>query len=64
MKKSKQKRLEAAGWKVASAREFLDLSAEEVAMIEMKLALAKSLRSLREKGGLTQTELARMLGSS
>ena len=64
MKKAKKKRLKAAGWKVASAREFLDLNAEEAAIIEIKLALAQSLRDLRTANDLTQTELARMLRSS
>ena len=44
MKKAKKARLEAAGWKVGSTAEFLHLSQNEVAFIEMKLALAKNIR--------------------
>jgi len=33
-------RLEAAGWKVGTAAEFLGLNKEEAAFVEMKLALA------------------------
>jgi len=38
MDKSKKKRLKEAGWRVGSASEFLQLSAEEQALIELKLA--------------------------
>ena len=41
MKKGKRDRLEAAGWKVGSTADFLRLSPDEVAFIEMKLALGK-----------------------
>lgn len=64
MKKAKIDRLKKAGWKVGSAQEFLGLTDEESAMIEMKLALAHSLKQRRIKRGLTQGELAKQLGSS
>lgn len=44
MKKGKKDRLEAAGWKVGSVADFLHLSPDEVAFIEMKLAVAKNIR--------------------
>lgn len=64
MKKRKRERLEAAGWKVGSAKEFLGLTEEEAAMIEMKLALAKALKQERARQKMTQDELGRTLGSS
>ena len=64
MKKSKKDRLEAAGWRVGSAEDFLGLSREEAAFVEMKLALAESIRRRRQAKGLTQGELAKQLGSS
>ena len=64
MKKRKRERLEAAGWKVGSAKEFLGLTEEEAAMIELKLALAKALKEERTRQKITQDELGRMLGSS
>ena len=64
MDKTKRKRLQAAGWKIGSSAEFLDLSEEEAALIEMKLALADGIRARRVVANLTQTELARRLGSS
>jgi len=36
----------------------------EAALIDMKLALADGLRDLRSKKSLTQTEVARFIGSS
>ena len=64
MRSEKRKRLERAGWTVADAGTFLELSAEERQFIETKLALAAGLRQRREHVGLTQTEAARRLGSS
>jgi len=64
MKKSQKDRLKRAGWSVGSVKEFLGLSDEEAALIEMKLALAQSLKARRLEHGLTQDELASQLGSS
>lgn len=64
MKKAKKERLERAGWKVGSAAEFLGLSDEESALIEMRLALADNLKERRQSAGLTQQQLAEQLGSS
>jgi DNA-binding XRE family transcriptional regulator len=64
MKASKRKKLEAAGWKVGSAREFLGLSDEEAAFVELKLTLNASLKECRTSQGLSQSELAKRLRSS
>ena len=64
MKKTKADRLKKAGWKVGTAKEFLGLTDEEAALIEMKLALAQSLKQRRMADDLTQGELAKQLGSS
>jgi len=64
MKVSKRKKLEAAGWKVGSAREFLGLSDEEAAFVELKLTLSASLKEYRTSQGLSQSELAKRLRSS
>jgi DNA-binding XRE family transcriptional regulator len=64
MKKTKKERLEAAGWKFGSAEEFLGLTPSEVALIEIKLALARSLRELRLESGRTQSDIAKLIGSS
>jgi DNA-binding XRE family transcriptional regulator len=64
MKKSKRERLEAAGWRVGTAVEFLGLSKEEAAFVEMKLALADGVRRRRQARRLTQNQLAERIGSS
>ena len=64
MKKTKKQKLKAAGWKVGSAGEFLDLTPEEEAFIEVKLALAEYLKRCRQRKKLTQTELAQQIKSS
>lgn len=64
MKQAKKRALEKAGWKVGDASEFLGLSEEETAYIEMKLLLVQKLRSLRQAKGLSQAGLAKLLGSS
>ena len=64
MKKAKRGQLERKGWKLGSAEEFLALSAEEAAYIDLKLALGQRLKAARENSGLTQTDLAKLAGSS
>jgi len=64
MKATKRSRLTAAGWKVGTVGEFLDLSPEEAAFVELKLALSQSLRHWRTRQRLTQGELAKRLQSS
>ena len=64
VKAAKRKNLEADGWKVGSAAEFLGLPDEEVAYIELKLELAKRLKAARIRCRLTQKELAMRIDSS
>jgi len=64
MKASKRKKLQADGWKVGSAAEFLELTDAEAMLVNMKLALASHLKTLRQKLKITQQELAQRLGSS
>jgi hypothetical protein len=64
MNTSKKKQLEAKGWKIGTVSEFLNLTTEESAYVELKLALSRSLHQTRRRKNLTQTELARLLKSS
>lgn len=64
MDEDKRKRLEGASWRVGDAADFLQLSEEEAAFVELKLALAVFLRDVRVKRGWTQAQVARRLGSS
>ena len=64
MRKQKQKRLQAKGWKVGTVKQFLGLSNEEAAYIELKIKLAAGLRQRRQQKGLSQLDLAAKLQSS
>lgn len=64
MREEKRRRLEAKGWKIGTAREFLGLTDEETTYIELKLRLAASLRERRRQRGMTQADLAALLKSS
>ena len=64
LKPSTRKRLEATGWKVGSAAEFLELSDEEITLVEMKLTLSETLRKRRISQRLSQSDLAKRLHSS
>jgi hypothetical protein len=44
VKVAKRKRLERAGWRLVSAEELLELSDEEKALVEIKLARADAER--------------------
>ena len=64
MREEKRRRLAARGWKVGTTQEFLRLSAEEAAYIEVKVRLAVGLRERRRLRNLTQADLAKLLRSS
>ena len=64
MKSAKRARLQQAGWKIGSAQEFLGLTEEEMALIEMRLALGRSLKQRRLASGMTQQQVASRVGSS
>jgi ribosome-binding protein aMBF1 (putative translation factor) len=64
MDTKKRKRIEAAGWKTGSAADFLELTPEEAALVEMRLAVSGALRVRRQRQGVTQSALAKKLRSS
>jgi ribosome-binding protein aMBF1 (putative translation factor) len=61
---AKRARLEKAGWKVGTAREFLGLSPQEAAYVELKLNLARAFTEKRKSLGLSQVAIAKMIKSS
>lgn len=63
MKKPKQKRLQAKGWRVGTVSQLLALEPEEARLIEIKLMLSRALRERRAKT-MTQAQLAARLQSS
>ena len=53
MEKSKKAKLESKGWKVGDIDSFLSLDFAEMAIVEMKVALAKALIIKRKKAHVT-----------
>ncbi len=64
MDAAKQKKLQAAGWRVGSAEDFLELSPEEAAYVDFRLALSRGLKQCRSSKKMTQTNVADKIGSS
>ena len=64
MDSAKKRKLEAAGWQVGDAADFLGLSAAEAELVEIKLRLAAAVQQRRVDAGLTQAQLAKRLGTS
>ena len=64
LKPEKKQQLEAAGFKMGSADEFLGLTPQESALVSLRLSLAEQVRSRRLRLHYSQAELARRVGSS
>jgi DNA-binding XRE family transcriptional regulator len=62
--KRKLERLQARGWKVGGADEFLGLTPQEAAFVEVRLALSDNVRKMRVQKKISQVRLAKLLGSS
>jgi len=56
--------LKKAGWHGDSAKEFLGLSDAEDTLVELRLALSRSLRENRNRQRITTKDFAKLLGSS
>lgn len=64
MDKTKKNKIESKGWKVGDIDQFLGLDSAEMAIVEMKMALAKTLIEKRKQSKLTQINMAKLIGSS
>ncbi len=64
MNKEKRQALEAAGWVFGDAEDFLELTREERAMVELRLAVSNAVRTRRMRQGLTQAQAAKILRTS
>ena len=64
MDKEKRQRLEEGGFSVGTAAEFLELSAVDEVVIELRIALARELREQRKEQDMTQAELATRCSTS
>ncbi len=56
MKTSREKKIEAMGWKVGTVSEFLNLTQAEAEYIELKLTLSSNLRKRRVAQNITQVK--------
>lgn len=63
MDSEKKKRLEAQGWKFGDYGDFLGMTPEEKAVVEMRLAAKRELERLRAESTVSQAELARRMGT-
>lgn len=61
---TKRKALEAAGWKVGDAADFLEMSDEERQLLDARVSLALAIRKQREALDLSQKELGARLKTS
>jgi predicted XRE-type DNA-binding protein len=64
MKAPLRKKLEKAGWVIGDAKDFLGLSEEESAYLEIKVALTEALIQTRSQIGMSQMDLAKIMHSS
>ena len=59
-----RERLEAAGFAVGNAEDFLQLTDEERQLVELRLAVSRAVRRRRQQQGVTQQQLAAKMKSS
>lgn len=64
MDEKKRKRLQKAGWTSGSAADFLGLTTQESAIVQLKIMLARLARETRLKKKLTQAQLGKELGTN
>ena len=64
MEVTKRKALEAAGWKVGDAADFLEMSDEERQLLDTRVQIAIAIRQLREALHLSQKQLGAKLKTS
>ena len=62
MDAKKKKKLKQLGGRVTTVKEFLELTDEDMAVIEARIAIAAAIRKGRTAAGLTQAELAKRIG--
>jgi len=64
MNKEKRAALEAAGWVIGNAEDFLELTVEERLLVELRIAVSRAVRARRGRQKLTQIQVARKLKTS
>ena len=64
MHKAKRQAIAAAGFQIGNAEDFLGLTEEERQLVELRVAISRAVRRLREGQSLTQQQLADKIQSS
>ncbi|MEE8632805.1 MAG: helix-turn-helix domain-containing protein [Candidatus Bathyarchaeia archaeon] len=64
MDKNRTRNLKEKGWKIGGIEDFLELSEEELAYIELKVELSEMVKDIRQKKDLTQVNAAKLIKSS
>lgn len=64
MDSTKRKALEAAGWKVGDAADFLGMNDQERQLLDARVKIAMAIRGLRKAFGLSQKDLGTKLKTS
>jgi predicted XRE-type DNA-binding protein len=64
MNAAKRKKLEAAGWKIGDAADFLEMNDAERQVLDARVKLALAIRRQREARHLSQKALGLRLGTS
>ena len=64
MDAAKRKAIEAAGWKVGDAADFLEMSDEERQLLETRVQLAMAIRRQRQALRMSQKQLGEKLKTS
>jgi DNA-binding XRE family transcriptional regulator len=64
MKKVKLEHYQRMGYRITDTQKFLNLSDEEIAVIDLKIGLIKKLKQVRKVAGITQKQLAKLMKSS
>ena len=63
MDAERKKKREAADWKFGDYADFLDMTPEEKAVVEIRLAATREMERLRAENPISQEELARRMGT-
>ena len=64
MSQSLKQKLQNTDWQIGDAEDFLQLSSEEAALIDIRLALSQAAKQSRVKQDWSQAELAQRMKSS
>jgi predicted XRE-type DNA-binding protein len=64
MDSAKRKALEAAGWKIGDAAEFMNMTPAERQLLDARVELALAIRRQRKAGQLSQQDLGARLNTS